>query len=64
MEFRVQLQSFFEPKIESKNICRSEALVNREWHRALEMPTSRTAHADKERENTPVKTTIRQNLSN
>jgi hypothetical protein len=38
----------FECKMENKNIL---------WKRdhALEMPTSRTAHAERERENTPAK---------
>jgi hypothetical protein len=30
-------------------------LIDREQHLALEMLTSRTAHADRERENTPAK---------
>jgi hypothetical protein len=29
-------------------------LIDREWHLALEMPMSRMAHADRERENTPA----------
>jgi hypothetical protein len=33
----------------------SEILDDQERHFALEMPTSRTAHAERERENTPVK---------
>jgi hypothetical protein len=33
-----------------KIFCRSETLVAREWHLALEMPTSRTAHVERERE--------------
>jgi flagellar basal body rod protein FlgF len=42
-------------KIEDKNICGSETLIDRERQLALEMPTTRTAHANKERENTPTK---------
>jgi hypothetical protein len=32
-----------------------KTLDDREWHLALEMLTSRMAHADMERENTPAK---------
>jgi hypothetical protein len=32
-----------------------KTLDDREQHRALEMPTLETAHAGRERENTPVK---------
>jgi hypothetical protein len=43
----------------------SEIVVDRERHLALEMPTSRMAHADREREREHTcKTTTRQNLSN
>jgi hypothetical protein len=28
---------------------------DQEWHLALQMPTSRATHADRERENTPTK---------
>jgi hypothetical protein len=50
LEFRIRLQSF-KQKIGNKNIfCGSETLVDRERHLTLGMPTSRTAHADKERE--------------
>jgi hypothetical protein len=46
----------FERKIENKNILqKQEHLMNQEQHLALEMPTSRTAHAEKERERTPAK---------
>jgi hypothetical protein len=34
---------------------KAKTLDDQEWHIALEMPTSRTAHADRERENTPTK---------
>jgi hypothetical protein len=30
-------------------------LDSQEWHLALEIPTSRIAHADRERDNTPTK---------
>jgi hypothetical protein len=33
----------------------AKTLDGQEWHPALEMPTSRMAHAERERENTPVK---------
>jgi hypothetical protein len=33
----------------------SETLDDQEWDLALEMPTSRMAHAERERENTPAK---------
>jgi hypothetical protein len=33
----------------------SEILDDQEWHLTLEMPTSRTAHAERERESTPAK---------
>jgi hypothetical protein len=46
----------FERKIENKNILQKrEHSINQEWHLALEMPTSRTAHAKRERESTPAK---------
>jgi hypothetical protein len=46
----------FERKIENKNILRKrEHLMNQEQHLALEMPTSRMAHAERERERTPAK---------
>jgi hypothetical protein len=32
-----------------------KTLDDREWHLALEMPTSRTAHVERERESTPAK---------
>jgi hypothetical protein len=56
LEFWIRLQSF-KRKIENKNIfCGSETLIDREWHLALEIPTLRTAHTDREREReTPVK---------
>jgi hypothetical protein len=33
----------------------SESFIDQEWHLALEMPTSETAHTGRERENTPTK---------
>jgi hypothetical protein len=36
-------------------ICEKETLIDQEQHLILEMPTSRMAHAEGERENTPVK---------
>jgi hypothetical protein len=51
--FWIQLQSF-KQNIEDKNICGSETLIDQEQHLALEMPTSRTAHADRERERTHI----------
>jgi hypothetical protein len=46
----------FERKIENKNILqKQEHLMNQEQHLALEMLTSRTDHAEKERERTPAK---------
>jgi hypothetical protein len=41
--------------MENKNICKSKTLVDQERHLTLEMPTSRMAHAKRERESTPVK---------
>jgi hypothetical protein len=48
-----------------KIIVKAKTQDDRERHLVLEMPTSRMTHADseRERENTPVKTT-RQSLSN
>jgi hypothetical protein len=63
LEFWIPLQSF-KQKIENKNICGRETLIDRERHIALEMLTSRTAYVDRERENTPAKTTTRQSLNN
>jgi hypothetical protein len=40
---------------EQKQFAEAKTLDDRERHLALEMSTSRTAHADRERENTPVK---------
>jgi hypothetical protein len=54
-EFRIWLQSF-EQKIENKNIfAEVKTLDDHEWHLALDMLTSRTAHSDSKRENTPAK---------
>jgi hypothetical protein len=44
-----------EKKIKNKNICGIETFINRERYLALKIPTSRTAHTDSERDNTPVK---------
>jgi hypothetical protein len=49
LEFRIWLQCF-KQKIENKNILRKRKLDDREWYLALGVPTSRMAHADKERE--------------
>jgi hypothetical protein len=38
-----------------KTFCGNETLADGEWDLALEMPTSRMAHTDRERENTPAK---------
>jgi hypothetical protein len=49
--FRIRLQSF-KWKIENKNIfAEAKTLDDRERCLALEMPTSRMAHVDREREN-------------
>jgi 3-phenylpropionate/cinnamic acid dioxygenase small subunit len=46
----------FEQKIENKRyFTEARTLDDQEWHLALEMPTSRTAHTVRERENTSVK---------
>jgi hypothetical protein len=42
--------------MENKNIfAEVKTLNDREWHLAPEMSISRMAHADKEREKTPIK---------
>jgi hypothetical protein len=38
-----------------KHFLEVKTLDDREWHHALETPTSRTAHAERERESTPAK---------
>jgi hypothetical protein len=38
-----------------KTSAEAKSLNNQERHHALVMPTLRTAHADRERENTPIK---------
>jgi hypothetical protein len=38
-----------------KDICRNETLIDQKQHLALEMLTPRTAHAEMESENIPVK---------
>jgi hypothetical protein len=46
----------FERKIENKIIfVEVGTLDNQEWHLALEMSTSRMAHAERKRENIPAK---------
>jgi hypothetical protein len=55
----------FEQKIENKTILWKRSLNDQEQHLALEMPTSETTHARREREREHAcKTTSRQNLSN
>jgi hypothetical protein len=42
--------------MENKNIfVEAKSLDDRERHPAIEMPISKTTHADREREKTPVK---------
>jgi hypothetical protein len=45
----------FDWKIENKNNLREWSLDEQEWHLALEIPTSETAHVERERENTHAK---------
>jgi hypothetical protein len=46
----------FERKIENNNnFAEAVTLDDQEQHVTLEMPTSRTAHAERERESTPTK---------
>jgi hypothetical protein len=46
----------FEQKIEhNNNFAEAVTLDDQEQHLTLEMPTSRTAHAKRERESTPTK---------
>jgi hypothetical protein len=45
----------FERKIENKIHLRKRSLVDQEWHLTLEMPNLEPTHAEKERENTPIK---------
>jgi hypothetical protein len=42
-------------RLRIKEICGSETLDDQEWHLTLEIPTSKTAHTGRERENTPTK---------
>jgi hypothetical protein len=42
-------------RLRIKEICESETLDDQEWHLALEIPTSKTAHTGRERENTTAK---------
>jgi hypothetical protein len=49
--------------MENKNIFQKRSLVDQERHLALEMPTSETAHSEREREREHTcKTISRQNL--
>jgi hypothetical protein len=45
--------------MENKNILRKRSLVDQEWHLALEMPTSETAHVGRERERTHLQNNLR-----
>jgi hypothetical protein len=55
----------FEQKIENKTILWKRSLNDQEQHLALEMPTSETTHAGREREREHAcKTTSRQNMRN
>jgi hypothetical protein len=40
---------------ENKIDLRKQSLIHKEWHLAVEVPTSVMAHAERERENTPTK---------
>jgi multidrug resistance efflux pump len=42
-------------RYEIKTFSEVGTLDDQEWHLALEMPTSRMAHAERERESTPAK---------
>jgi hypothetical protein len=50
-------------RLRIKDFCKSETLIDQELHIALKMPTSETAHAEREREHT-CKIITRQSLSN
>jgi hypothetical protein len=52
----------FEQKMEDKNILRKRSLLDQEWHLALEMPTSETAHTGRERERTHLQNNIKAKL--
>jgi hypothetical protein len=41
-------------RLRNKIICGSKTLIDQERHLALEIPTSRMAHAEREIENTPA----------
>jgi hypothetical protein len=45
----------FEQKIENFFFAKTGTLDDQEWHLVLKMPTSRTTHAERERENIPTK---------
>jgi hypothetical protein len=61
IKFRIRLQNS-KWKIENKIHLRERSLVDQEWNLVLEMSISKTAHTERERENT-YKTTTMQNLS-
>jgi hypothetical protein len=42
-------------RLRIKMFAEVKTLDDREWHLALEIPTSRTAHTKRKRENTPIK---------
>jgi hypothetical protein len=41
--------------IKNKIFLLKQSLIDQEWHLTLEMSISEMAHAEKERENTPIK---------
>jgi hypothetical protein len=52
-------------RLRIKDFCKSETLIDQELHIALKMPTSETAHAEREREREHTcKIITRQSLSN
>jgi hypothetical protein len=54
-KFWIRLQSFTR-KMENRNIfVEAKTLDDQERHLTIEMPISRKAHADREREKTPTK---------
>jgi hypothetical protein len=46
-------------RLRIKHLCRSESLDDKEWHLALEMPISETAHAGRGRERTHLQNNIK-----
>jgi hypothetical protein len=54
-KFQIRLQSFKRKIEEKKHFAEAGTLDESGWHLALEMPTSRTAHTERERESTTVK---------